>query len=56
MPFLAAKPLLGLTWASTPIGSSINSPVPTILRSNGFKILDSDILARKSIPAEAMVS
>ena len=42
IPFFAARPLRGRTCASIPIGSSINKPVPTILRSKGFRVLASD--------------
>ena len=56
IPFFAAKPLLGRTCASKPIGNSIKSPVFTMVLSNDFKVMGSEIFARKSIPAEAMVS
>jgi hypothetical protein len=38
------------------MGNSIKSPVLIMALPNGCKITDSDKLARKSIPAEAMVS
>ncbi len=39
IPLLIAKPLRGRTCASTPIGSSINNPVLTIVRSKGSKTI-----------------
>ena len=38
------------------MGNSMKRPVLTMVLSKGFKVMDSDKFARKSIPAEAMVS
>ena len=56
IPFLAAKPLRGLTCASNPIGKAINNPVLIIQRSRGCRTTSSSRLALRSIPAEAIVS
>jgi hypothetical protein len=42
--------------AEQPIGNSIKSPVFTMVLSNDFRVIGSDKLALKSIPADAMVS
>ena len=51
IPFLYAKPLLGLIWASHPLGSSICRPVFTNVLSSGFKRIEfSSFVSPKAIP------
>src|SRR6185503_595644 len=51
MPFLAARPERGRTWASKPTGSAIEMPVGTIRRSRGASSMSWSMAASRSAPA-----
>jgi len=55
-PFLNAKPLLGRTCASNPLGSSIYRPVLTSVLFSGFSKIGSTKLALRSSPADCVVA
>src|SRR4029453_7638447 len=55
-PCLIANPLLGLIWASYPLGNSTNMPVGTRNLSIGFNVSGDSSCALMSMPAAPSVA